>query len=408
MMIDRTISVPHRTASSDSLPWTAMGLLDHAVASQADTTMGLAVDPRAYASIEVRPVRDEGGYVVAGTRGDVDFKPSFWSLYLRDSEGLATCVADLPNDIAADRLAECLMATYPGLSGGYDIHSPIRASDEAEAAQCLWEAVLSVGAETGSPNLPGWGQAARDALANCGHAEVRLWMNSLARPCLVAWGRAEHLHGYDGECFDWVYCPEFLASLDWASVPGQCPTVDPTWLPAKVRPVTPSVVLVNVEPVADAEALPSEHPGSPAPDAAAPILRTYVIDVTKDGDIWTYEGEHCSVEDAKAEALGALRFNWGGDWADWDDMAGDVDGTCIIEHPDVMAPRLPASTVEAYRRLADGLSDMVEEGRLNEGDIPDDYQWLVEQLAMIAGLDPTRTKTVMAFGPTPTEDDPLF
>lgn len=41
-----------------------------------------------------------------------------------------------------------------------------------------------------------------------------------------------------------------------------------------------------------------------------------------------------------------------------------------------------------YRKLADGLSDMVEGGRLREADIPDDYQWLVATLAKIAGLDP--------------------
>jgi hypothetical protein len=34
-----------------------------------------------------------------------------------------------------------------------------------------------------------------------------------------------------------------------------------------------------------------------------------------------------------------------------------------------------------YAKLHDGLSDMVESGRLTEADIPDDYQWLVEALA---------------------------
>jgi len=41
-----------------------------------------------------------------------------------------------------------------------------------------------------------------------------------------------------------------------------------------------------------------------------------------------------------------------------------------------------------YRALHDGLADMVESGRLTEGDIPDDYQWLVDSLARLAGLDP--------------------
>ena len=37
-------------------------------------------------------------------------------------------------------------------------------------------------------------------------------------------------------------------------------------------------------------------------------------------------------------------------------------------------------TVKQYERLHDGLSDMIEGGRLIEDDIPDDYQWLVETL----------------------------
>lgn len=49
------------------------------------------------------------------------------------------------------------------------------------------------------------------------------------------------------------------------------------------------------------------------------------------------------------------------------------------EHPSVL---------NLYRELADGLSDMVEGSRLQVGDIPDDYQWLVELLATIAGADP--------------------
>lgn len=36
---------------------------------------------------------------------------------------------------------------------------------------------------------------------------------------------------------------------------------------------------------------------------------------------------------------------------------------------------------QAYGKLHDGLSDMIEEGRLTEADIPDDYQWLVETLS---------------------------
>lgn len=39
--------------------------------------------------------------------------------------------------------------------------------------------------------------------------------------------------------------------------------------------------------------------------------------------------------------------------------------------------------LEHYHRLHEGLSDMIEGGRLKEIDIPDDYQWLVELLAEV-------------------------
>ena len=42
--------------------------------------------------------------------------------------------------------------------------------------------------------------------------------------------------------------------------------------------------------------------------------------------------------------------------------------------------------LQEYEKLHDGLSDMVEGGRLREGDIPDDYQWLVQSLAKLTGM----------------------
>lgn len=41
----------------------------------------------------------------------------------------------------------------------------------------------------------------------------------------------------------------------------------------------------------------------------------------------------------------------------------------------------------AYRALHDGLSDMIESGRLTEADCPDDYAWLVDRLAGCGALD---------------------
>lgn len=39
-----------------------------------------------------------------------------------------------------------------------------------------------------------------------------------------------------------------------------------------------------------------------------------------------------------------------------------------------------------YLELHDGLSDMIEDGRLRREDIPDDYDWLTESLAQLAVL----------------------
>lgn len=36
--------------------------------------------------------------------------------------------------------------------------------------------------------------------------------------------------------------------------------------------------------------------------------------------------------------------------------------------------------LKQYRELHDGLSEMVESGRLAQADIPDDYEWLVERM----------------------------
>lgn len=40
----------------------------------------------------------------------------------------------------------------------------------------------------------------------------------------------------------------------------------------------------------------------------------------------------------------------------------------------------------AYLNIHDGLSDMIEGGRLREEHIPDDYRWLVGELAYVASV----------------------
>jgi hypothetical protein len=46
--------------------------------------------------------------------------------------------------------------------------------------------------------------------------------------------------------------------------------------------------------------------------------------------------------------------------------------------------------VREYSKLHDGLSDMVEGGRLKGASIPDDYQWLVVTLNALAALNPEK------------------
>jgi len=71
-------------------------------------------------------------------------------------------------------------------------------------------------------------------------------------------------------------------------------------------------------------------------------------------------------------------------------FAHDEEG--LTMNPEQMADQLPLDTITLYRRLADGLSDMIEGDRLTESAIPDDYRWLADQLAAIAAADPGDTE----------------
>lgn len=51
-------------------------------------------------------------------------------------------------------------------------------------------------------------------------------------------------------------------------------------------------------------------------------------------------------------------------------------------------PEGAEALLSKYRKLVDGLSNMVEGERITEADCPDDYDWLVGSLAELAALDP--------------------
>ena len=121
-------------------------------------------------------------------------------------------------------------------------------------------------------------------------------------------------------------------------------------------------------------------------DTATP--RTFTFDCAKHGALYGEDFIAVSRDQAEAMAVASINANWRETYTSWEDMVAGMDGCGLTEHPAVMAERLPLATVTLYRRLADGLSDMVEERRLSEADIPDDYAWLTKQLEAIAGADP--------------------
>lgn len=71
-------------------------------------------------------------------------------------------------------------------------------------------------------------------------------------------------------------------------------------------------------------------------------------------------------------------------------MAQDTESKAAAL-PGMMA--VPAEALKEYRALHDGLSDMVESGRVGRRELPEDYLWLVEKLERLAVLDPDGTDT---------------
>lgn len=128
-------------------------------------------------------------------------------------------------------------------------------------------------------------------------------------------------------------------------------------------------------------------PGSkPLPTERKP--RTFTFDYARDGDMFGEDIVANSLGEAEQKAVEALNRSWGTSYADWDAMAEDSDGCTLGDLGDLMAERLPLDTVTLYRRLADGLSDMVEGDRLNRPMSVPDYEWLADLLEQIAIADP--------------------
>jgi hypothetical protein len=78
-----------------------------------------------------------------------------------------------------------------------------------------------------------------------------------------------------------------------------------------------------------------------------------------------------------------------------DEIAGSMEDArdsdilpdgCDVDVGDVI-PRDIERVLAKYRTLFDGISDMIEDGRLSEADIPDDYLWLTTRMTELAGID---------------------
>lgn len=131
-------------------------------------------------------------------------------------------------------------------------------------------------------------------------------------------------------------------------------------------------------------------------------MKTYQVFAARDGDTFrdTFEAADLEAAEWIGRNRAANHFGltdqvvWAARSCDASLFDAELDGFSVEE--EAQAHALPLATMQLYRRLADGLSDMVEEGRLCEGDIPDDYRWLVELLGEIAAADPGDQTPIVA------------
>jgi len=141
------------------------------------------------------------------------------------------------------------------------------------------------------------------------------------------------------------------------------------------------------------------HPSKPEFPQLLPVFFKFEATVVSEGCIWTDDLGARSMSEAEAVTIDAICNAWGWDrsqWPEyedddqwqacgaWPDFVENTDGASIIRCNNV-----GGAAMSAYRGLAEGLSDMIQGGRLTEADIPDDFKWLVNQLALIAGRDPS-------------------
>lgn len=118
--------------------------------------------------------------------------------------------------------------------------------------------------------------------------------------------------------------------------------------------------------------------------ATATIEETWTIMAENEDDAREHFERHASDSEG-------IELTFGSDHTVGDEEDRYIESVEPYEAPTpsvVMAEPLPLATMMLYRRLADGLYDMVENDRLTADAVPDDYSWLVEQLKATAEADP--------------------
>lgn len=130
-------------------------------------------------------------------------------------------------------------------------------------------------------------------------------------------------------------------------------------------------------------------------------MRTYTFDCARDGDLFREEFICADREQAETMAVAAINAAWGksigSTYATWDDMASDMDGCDIIEHPAVMAPRITLS-------MLDWLYGMAREAMtIREGDDEDE----TAPETMEAHRETLREVETLLNGSAALDDDPF-
>jgi hypothetical protein len=191
--------------------------------------------------------------------------------------------------------------------------------DAAEAAACLWEEVLE---NRDRPDV-------RAAFDNCGSADLRATVCGWAEPVHRDWEEAS-ANGYD-DPFDFEFVPAWIKANATFSEAGA------------VLAVRRSFPMMSA---AVANAAP-----------AAPTSRSFTIDVWEGESIWSWDGVAGSEDEAREAALAQINEDWEREYPDWAELAMDVDGTALMEHPAVMAPRLPLALLEQVEGFLVGFED---------------------------------------------------